>query len=275
MAEAKENPERGEGAASRHPANSASKKSEREKKPKRSLRAEVANFSLIVISILAGLSIVSYSPADDAIAEKISFLGIFKFFIGDESMRAMADMIHNWLGIFGAYIACFLVTKTLGYFSLAFPLILLVFSWTALLKKDFKIATRISTMVLIYAITISALSGYLKALFGTDRYGTEWFGGIGIFSARALIGAFSDVGAGAVIFLVLFALVVFTLKVSPQELIKAFGSVLSGVVNLFRNFFAWIFTTKRPFAVGEGVQIAKRVLDPQAGRRVICAKENR
>ena len=266
MAEPKEKLEKGENADLRHPANQNSKKNEREKKPKKSLRAEVVNFSLIVISVLAGLSITSYSPADDAIVENISFFGMFKFFIGDESMRAMADTVRNWLGIFGAYISYFFVVKTLGYFSIVFPLILLVFSWTALLKKDYKNAARISTMVLIYAITISTLSGYLKTLFGTDEYGTEWFGGIGMFSARALIGVFNAVGAAAVIFLVLFALVVFTLKISPQELISAFGAVFSWVFNSTKRFFSWIFAAKKTVSVGEGVQIAKQALDPLSGK---------
>ena len=152
-----------------------SEKNEKKKKPKKSLRSEVINFSLIVISILVGLSIVSYSPADDASSE-ISFFDTFKLFLGDESIRAKADTIHNWLGIFGAYIANFFVNSTFGYFSIAFPLILLIFSWTALLKKDYKTAARVSTMVLIYAIVIAVFSGYLKTLFGTDKFGKEWYG---------------------------------------------------------------------------------------------------
>jgi len=218
-------------------------KNGRKPKPKKSLRGEVVNFSFIVISILVGLSIVSYSPADDASSE-IGFFDMFKLFLGDETMRARADTIHNWLGIFGAYIANFFVNSTLGYFAIAFPLILLVFSWTALLKKDFKNAARVSTMLLIYAIVISALSGYLKTLFGTDRFGKEWYGLIGEFSAVALVRAFGAVGGAAVIFLALFALIVFTLKISPQELIDAFGSVFVWLFNSFKDLAASIFSKK-------------------------------
>ncbi|OYV86322.1 MAG: hypothetical protein B7Z63_04190, partial [Ignavibacteriae bacterium 37-53-5] len=107
-------------------------KNGKKKQKKKSLRSEVVNFSLIVISILIGLSIVSYSPADDARSE-IGFFDTFKLLLGDESIRSKADTINNWLGIFGAYIAHFFVNSTLGYFSIAFPIILLIFSWTALL----------------------------------------------------------------------------------------------------------------------------------------------
>ncbi len=204
----------------------------RKKQPK-SLRSEVVNFSLIIISILVSLSILSYSPADDAGSE-IGFFDFFRVFLGDESIRAKADTIHNWLGIFGAYIAHFFVNSTLGYFSIAFPIVLLIFSWTTLLRKEYKGAARASTMVLLYALAIAILSGYLKTLIGSDQFGKEWYGLIGQFSALALVRAFGDVGAGGLIFILFFALIVFTLKISPKELMAALGS-----------FFSWVFDGMR------------------------------
>ncbi len=245
MAEIKERHDKTEEGAPRRSVNLNPKNSEREKKPKKSLRSEVINFSLIISSILVGLSIVSYSPADDANSE-IGFLDMFKLFLGDEAMRARADMIHNWLGIFGAYIANFFVNSTLGYFSIAFPAILFIFSWTALQKKDYIKAARASTMVLIYGIIIAAFSGYLKTLFGTDKFGKEWYGLIGEFSAVALIRAFGAIGGAAVIFLVLFALIVFTLKISPQELINAFGWFFSLIFKSIGSFFVSVFSQRKP-----------------------------
>ncbi len=232
----------------------------RKKHPK-SLSSEVVNFSLIIISILISLSIFSYSPADDAKSE-ISFFDTFRIFLGDESIRAKADTIHNWLGIFGAYIAHFFVNSTLGYFSIAFPLVLLIFSWTTLLGKEYKGAARASTMVLLYALAIAILSGYVKTLFGTDQFGKEWYGLIGQFSALALVRAFGAVGAGGLIFLLFFALVVFTLKISPKELISAFGYA-----------FSWIFegikslTTSISGKGGEAAMKIARRSDASAGSR--------
>ena len=177
MAEVKEKPEKNGKLPARN-IESGKVVSGRDRKPKKSLRAEVINFSLIIISILISLSIVSYSPADDANSE-IGFFDMFKLFLGDEALRAKADTIHNWLGIFGAYIANFFVNSTLGYFSIAFPAILLVFSWTALQKKDFVKAARASTMVLIYGIVFATFLGFLGHNFGTDinaanQFGKEW-----------------------------------------------------------------------------------------------------
>jgi DNA segregation ATPase FtsK/SpoIIIE, S-DNA-T family len=226
------------------------------KKPqkKKSLRSEVINFSLIVISILIGLSIVSYSPADDARSE-IGFFDTFKLLLGDESIRSKADTIHNWLGIFGAYIANFFVNSTLGYFSIAFPIILLIFSWAALLKRDYSKAARASTMVLLYAIMIAILSGYLKTLFGTDKFGSEWYGLIGQFSALALVRAFGAVGGGGVIFLLFFALIVFTLKLSPRELLDMFAAGAMWLLTSLKSLFASL--GRAGSGAGAAVKIAK------------------
>ena len=226
----------------------------------KSLWAELANFSLIVISVLISLSVVSYSPADDANSE-IGIFDTIKLFLGDESLRAKADTIHNWLGIFGAYIANFFVNSTFGYFSIAFPAILFVFSWTALLKRDYKTATRASTMILIYALALSVLSGYLKTLFGTDKFGKEWYGLIGEFSALTLVRAFGAVGGGAVVFLLLFALVVFTVRLSPQELIGAFVWAFNSLLGAVKSGFASLFARKN---AGAPVKAARPRIFPRA-----------
>ncbi len=260
MVEIKESPKKNQKAQDSAP---------KERKPKKSLRSELINFSLIVISILVTLSICSYSQADDSKLDQIGsgftdmFKNIFKLLIGDESIRTTADTVHNWLGIFGAYIAEFFVNSTLGYFAIGFPLILFVFSWTALLKKDFKKAARVSTMVLIYSIAIAVLSGYLKTLFGTDKFGKEWYGLVGEFSALTLVRAFGAVGGGAVIFLLIFALVVFTLKISPQELISAFGWAAATLAAGIRNAAVSIFSRKTQ---AEGIRIAKPADQPRSSR---------
>ena len=207
------------------------------KKQKKSIRSEVINFSLLVISILIGLSVLSFSPADDARSE-IGFFDTFRLLIGDETIRAKAATINNWLGLFGAYIAHFFVNYTLGYFSIAFPIVLFIFSWTALLNKDYRNAARISTMVLLYAAAVAILSGYLKTLIGSDRFGTQWYGLIGLQAATGLTRAFGAVGGGGVIFILVFALVVYTLKISPRELIDALGSAAAWAGESIKGMFA-------------------------------------
>ncbi len=215
----------------------AAEKTERRKKPKKSLGVEVVNFSLIVISILVILSIVSFSPADDSGTEKIHFLDTFKLFMGNPAASAKAATVHNWLGLFGAYVANFFVNSTLGYFSVAFPVILFIYSWTTLLRRDFRKAAQVSTVVLLYALVASVLSGFLSTLIGSGEIGTQWYGLIGIQSASALKGAIGAVGGGAVIFLAVFALVVFTMKISPREVLAAIGSGFSWTFDLIGSLF--------------------------------------
>ncbi len=232
------------------------------KKQKKSLRSEVVNFSLIIISILVGLSIFSFSPADDARSE-IGFFDTFRLLIGDETVRAKAATIHNWLGIFGAYIANFFVNSTLGYFSLVFPVILFIFSWTALLNRDYKKAARASTMVLLYALMLSIVSGYIQALVKSPAFGTQWYGLIGMQAATALTRAFGGVGGGGVVFILLFALVVFTLKISPREIIDAVGTGASSILVSLKSLFASGGKGERKTA-GK-VKIAKPAVEKQNG----------
>ncbi len=227
------------------------------KKQKKSIRSEVINFSLLVISILIGLSVLSFSPADDARSE-IGFFDTFRLLIGDETVRAKAATINNWLGLFGAYVAHFFVNYTLGYFSIAFPIVLFIFSWTALLKKDYRDAARISTMVLLYAAAVAVLSGYLKTLIGSDRFGTQWYGLIGLQAATALTRAFGAIGGGGVIFILVFALVVYTLKISPRELIDALGSAAAWTAESIKGTFA---------SMRSGDKGAVKVARPAAGKQ--------
>lgn len=237
------------------------------KKQKKSIRSEVINFSLLVISILVGLSILSFSPADDARSE-IGFFDTFRLLIGDETVRAKAATINNWLGLFGAYIAHFFVNYTLGYFSIAFPIVLLIFSWTALLNRDYRNAARISTMILLYAAAAAILSGYLKTLIGSDRFGTQWYGLIGLQAATALTRAFGAVGGGGIIFILVFALVVYTLKISPRELMDALGSAAVWVGESIKGLFA---SMRNGREAGGRVKVARPAAEKQNGSKAESA----
>lgn len=196
---------------------------------RRSVGSEITIFSLIVISILITLSIISYSQADDANSE-IGFFDIFKLLLGDEGIRSKADTIHNWLGIFGAYISNFFVNATIGKFSVVFPLILFMFSWTTLLRKNYKSAARFSTIALLYAIILSIMTAYINILIGPNNLGKEWYGLMGEFASVALVRTFGAVGTGAVIFLYIFSMIVLTFNISPQKLI---AGILNSISSIF------------------------------------------
>ena len=235
------------------------------KKQKKSLRSEVINFSLIIISVLVGLSIVSFSPADDATSE-ISFFDTFKLLIGNEAIRSKAATIQNWLGLFGAYIANFFVNSTLGYFSIVFPVILFIFSWTALLSRDPRKAARTSTMVLLYALMLSIVSGYIQSLINSPAFGTQWYGLIGMQAAIALTRAFGGVGGGGVVFILLFALVVFTMKISPREIVGAVGSGASWIFGGLKALFTSAGKGEKKTA--GAIRITKPASDKQDGSKV-------
>lgn len=139
---------------------------------------------LLVFSVLLFFSIISFSRYDEA------FLGSFFSDLVNGTTKNPA----NWLGVVGAHFSTFLVKHTLGYFSIAFPIIL--FFWGIAFFKKIKFRTIIytSNFILLVAIILASLFGILKSVFGEsplfahlsgsvgDRFGEvlkNWFGGIG------------------------------------------------------------------------------------------------
>jgi len=74
-------------------------------------------FGLILI-----LSIVSYSPKDEANLLSLSEIG--KIFTGDELVRIKLERTKNWLGFFGAKLSFLFLNYLFGYSSIFIGLIL-------------------------------------------------------------------------------------------------------------------------------------------------------
>lgn len=76
----------------------------------------------IIFALLALLSILSYSRYDVSNLY-FGFTDLFKIFSSDPEFVNRASSVHNWLGIFGAYLSDFFINSTIGYFSIVFPVV--------------------------------------------------------------------------------------------------------------------------------------------------------
>jgi S-DNA-T family DNA segregation ATPase FtsK/SpoIIIE len=147
---------------------------------------------LVISALLMTLSILSYSRIDQA-SLTYSFSDFFKVFSTNPDFLHRAQYIHNWLGIFGAYISHFLINSTLGYFSIAIPFICFVWGYTILRNTEKKLALNISNFLLISGLLLSSLFGVLRfdGLF-SNHY--ELAGNIGDFFGSALGRLFGVLG---------------------------------------------------------------------------------
>lgn len=149
---------------------------------------------LVILALLIFLSIISYSSYDEATIGK-EFPDLLKIF-------NKATIIHNWLGIIGAYISYFFIHSTIGFFSVIFPAIIFIWGYSILRKeKNYKFAINLSNFFIVIGIILSTFFGLLKAnpdiaLF-QDVIGL--YGKIGLFFGTVLNRLLG--GLGSIIFL--------------------------------------------------------------------------
>ena len=160
---------------------------------------------LLVFSVLLFFSIVSFSRYDEA------YLGSFFSDLVNGKTKDPA----NWLGIVGAHFSAFLVKNSLGYFSVAFPIIL--FFWGIAFFKKIKFRTIIytSNFILLAAIILASLFGMLKNILDAPNLFANLSGSVGDYFGEVLKRWFG--GIGGVIFLItsflLLVIVAFNVKI--------------------------------------------------------------
>ncbi len=151
---------------------------------------------LTIAAVLLLLSILSYSSYDQARLH-FDFTDFFKVFSTDPDYIHRTQYSHNWLGIFGAYTAYFLIYSTIGYFSIVIPLIFFVWGYTILKNKDKKLALNISNFLLIFGLFLSSFFGVLRQNINSDFLinNIELAGHIGDFLGVVLTRIFGLLGS--------------------------------------------------------------------------------
>jgi len=151
---------------------------------------------LTIAAVLLLLSILSYSSYDQARLH-FDFTDFFKVFSTDPDYIHRTQYAHNWLGIFGAYTAHFLIHSTIGYFSIVIPLIFFVWGYTILKNKDKKLALHISNFLLIFGVFLSSFFGVLRQNINSEFLvnNIELAGNIGDFFGVVLTRIFGLLGS--------------------------------------------------------------------------------
>lgn len=179
-------------------------------------KKRILGLLLITFSSLLLLSIISFSQSD--VRQIDSFFS--------DVFNGKTKEISNWLGIVGAHLSTFFVKNTLGYFSVAFPIVL--FFWGIAFFKKMKFRTIIYTtnLILLIAIILASLFGILKSTFGDSPIFANLSGYTGDYFGEVLRRIFG--GIGGVLFLITSFLVL---------LIIAFNIKLESVILFIKSLF--------------------------------------
>src|SRR4030066_591577 len=115
-------------------------------------KKKIIGILLLVFSFFLFFGIVSFSRYDEAL------LGSFF----SDLVNGKTKNPANWLGVVGAHFSTFLVKHTLGYFSVAFPIIL--FFW-GIGGVIFLITAFLLLLIIVFNVKIESLIAFIKSIF--------------------------------------------------------------------------------------------------------------
>jgi DNA segregation ATPase FtsK/SpoIIIE, S-DNA-T family len=209
-------------------------------------RRQLLAFCGIVISLMVFLSLISYTSADQARGE-IGLRDIWSSIFSSEGSFDRSVATGNWLSLFGAVIANYLINYTVGYSVIIIPILGFVWSWTWLRKKDLHKLIVATNYAISLALLFSMLAGTIRR-FDVDLPG-EWSGVVG--EAVSIILAKLIGLAGTVIVVTGLILVVLTLLLdldfqkTMERLRERWLQVRAWWANLQTSFDAWMETRKK------------------------------
>lgn len=173
-------------------------------------RKQVLSFLVIIFGLMALLSMVSYSPGDEANGD-VRFSDLYKVFTNDPFIQQKSELTTNWLGLFGAILSNFLINSTVGLFAFIVPTLMLMWGWTMLRSGNIRRLVYFTNYAIILALLGSAFFGLLRKTGLSEVISGEWHGSFGAFFATILQ---QSIGlAGGMIVTISLGIVAITLAV--------------------------------------------------------------
>lgn len=187
-------------------------------------KIDIIGILMLVCGILLLLALVSYSSADESVAD-IGIVEFFKIFSGDPEIQARADVTANWLGLLGALIARFFVHSTIGMFALSFPVLLCLWGWFLLRDRDLKVLAYYTNYALLLVFLCATFFGLLRLVTWMPDISVVWAGNIGDFIAGVLARLIGVAGAlialAATIVILAIIVVDYDIRVTLERLRSA------------------------------------------------------
>jgi len=129
---------------------------------------ELLGLLLLTAGVLVLLSLLSYSP-------------------GEEPSIAANVAIHNWMGIAGVFVSSYLIQYTVGYASIVIPILLILYGYWVLARKNFRPLLRFTVYTTLLAVIAAAVLGLPDAVReGGTVYEYRYSGLVGGVVARVM-----------------------------------------------------------------------------------------
>lgn len=196
-------------------------------------KKKIIGIFILLFAVLLLFSILSYSRFDkDNLNYQLTDL--FKIFSGDQEFLKNAEDIHNWLGIFGAYISDFFIKSTIGIFSVVFPVMFFYWGLTIFNKTRLRSTIYISNFLIVTGLLLSSFFGVLRSQ-NVFYDVSELSGSIGDYLGDIFVKLLG--GLGSVIFLiasmVMFLVLVFDIKI--EKVFHFIKNIFTGSVDKLKE----------------------------------------
>lgn len=175
-------------------------------------KKQLLGFLLVVLGILLGLAIISYSVKDQSTLERLKFIDIFR-----KESYSQAYVTFNWLGIAGGYASAFFINSLFGYFSIITTAVFIAFGIALLRKKTLGWTIQFSIYSILLMMSLAAAFGLFRIFWGKEVVPFTLSGTTGDFFASVLYHTLGSVGA---ILIVGIAIVLFSFMLIDGNIIK-------------------------------------------------------
>ncbi len=182
-------------------------------------KLDIIGLLMMALSVLILLALVSHSHADETVAD-IGFGDLIKLFGGDPEIQARADTTSNWLGLFGAILANLFINITVGYFSLVFPVLLMLWGWSVLRRRDLRALAYYTNYSLVLVLLLSTFMGLIRLISWMPELSVAWSGNIGDFTAGLIARLIGTTGGIIIILTTIIVLAVVVVDYDIQATLE-------------------------------------------------------
>jgi len=214
-----------------------------------SRRSAVAAILMIVAALLVMIALVTYDAGDESHNVRASDLtGVVT---GDQNVRAIADTVHNGLGLVGAILSDFLINATVGYAVVVLPLLVLLWAWTILRRGNVRSSLVITNYALVSAILVSVSFGMIKVITDPGGPAKEWYGIIGYSLATMLSQLIGKAGGSIVLVAGMLLTAVLAADLDVHETVERIRGAI-------RRLAEWLEEKREERAAAEGERERRR-----------------
>jgi DNA segregation ATPase FtsK/SpoIIIE, S-DNA-T family len=182
-------------------------------------KLDIIGLLMMAAAFLLLLALLSHSHADETVAD-IGAAEFLRLFGGDPEIQARADTTANWLGLFGAILANFFINITVGYLSLAFPVLLMLWGWSILRRRDLRALAYYTNYTLVLILLLSTFFGLVRLVSWMPELSASWPGNIGDFVGGLISRLIGTTGGIIVILTTMIVLAVIVVDYDIQATIE-------------------------------------------------------